>query len=378
MANMKAQIKFGSIRGIEIGLHYSWLIIAVLITVGLAGHFHAVNPDWGDVVIWSAAIITGALFFVFILVHELSHALVAGMRGARVKAITLFALGGVAQIEKDVSDATTEFWMAIAGPITSAVIGGLCLAAALGLGWQRTLNPATPLQAVLVWLGWINLALAGFNMIPGFPLDGGRVLRALLWWWTKNAERATRIAAGVGQVIAVLFIAYGLAGVLLGRGLGGLWIALIGWFLLEAARASVFQVELAHKLQGVKTSDVMTRDYETVEAGSSLEELAHLLLRTGRRCFVVKRDGYLQGLITAVDVGKVPREQWAATSVQAAMRPLAELHTVGPDTPLLQALEIMGTEDLNQLPVVSDHELLGLVSRGHILQVLQAKADLKV
>lgn len=375
---MKAQIKFGHIRGIEIGLHYSWLIIAVLITVGLAGHFHEVNPDWGEIVIWSSAVITGLLFFFFILVHELSHALVAGMRGARVKAITLFALGGVAQIEKDVSDATTEFWMAIAGPITSALIGLLCLGAALGLGWQRALNPSTPLQAVLVWLGYINLALAAFNMIPGFPLDGGRVLRALLWWWTKDAERATRWAAGVGQVIAVLFIAYGLAGVLLGRGLNGLWMAVIGWFLLEAARASVLQVELAQRLKGIKTGDVMARDYDTVEGSASLEELAHLLLRTGRRCFVVKRDGFLQGLITAVDVGKLPREEWASTSVQAAMRPLRELRTVGPDTPLMQALEIMGTEDLNQLPVVSDGELLGLISRGHILQVLQAKADLKV
>ena len=373
---MKAQIKFGHIRGIEIGLHYSWLIIAVLITVGLAGHFREVNPGWGEVVIWSSAIITGVLFFFFILVHELSHALVAGMRGAKVKAITLFALGGVAQIEKDVSDATTEFWMAIAGPITSALIGVACLGAAVGLGWKWALEPATPLQAILVWLGYINLALAAFNMIPGFPLDGGRVLRALLWWWTKNAERATRWAAGVGQVIAVLFIAYGLAGFLLGRGLNALWMAIIGWFLLEAARASVFQVELAQRLRGIKTGDVMARDYETVEASASLEELAHLLLRT--RCFVVKRDGYLQGLITAADVGKVPREEWASTSVQAIMRPLRELRTVGPDTPLLQALEIMGSEDLNQLPVVSDGELLGLISRGHILQVLQAKAELKV
>src|SRR5437588_1310058 len=177
---MQAQVKLGRISGISIGLHYSWFIIAVLIVLSLADRFHAVNQRWGEVVIWSAAIITAVLFFVTLLLHELAHSLVAKTRGLRVRAITLFALGGVSQIETEASDAKSEFWIAIAGPVTSVVIGLVVLGTAWVNGWKPGTEPATPVISVLVWLGYINIMLAVFNMIPGYPLDGGRVLRAVI------------------------------------------------------------------------------------------------------------------------------------------------------------------------------------------------------
>jgi len=206
---MKAQIKLFRIWGIQIGLHYSWLLIALLVTLSLAGQFQATNPQWGANVVWVIAILTALLFFAAIVLHELSHAAIAKARGLPVKSITLFALGGVAQIEKEASDPKTEFWMGIVGPITSALIGGICLALAVLIGWDPTARHQSPQLAMLVWLGIINIALAVFNMVPGFPLDGGRVLRAIVWWITGNAERATRIAATTGQAIAFVFIIVG-------------------------------------------------------------------------------------------------------------------------------------------------------------------------
>src|SRR5882762_7515687 len=175
---MKAQIKLFRIFGIQIGLHYSWLLIAVLIVLSLAGQFAATNPQWGANIIWFVAILTALLFFAAIVVHELSHAAVAKARGLPVRSITLFALGGVAQIEKEASDAKTEFWMGIAGPFTSLIIGAVCLGVAGAIGWKPTTDHESPLAAMLGWLGVINIALAVFNMVPGFPLDGGRVLGA--------------------------------------------------------------------------------------------------------------------------------------------------------------------------------------------------------
>ena len=186
---MKSQIKIGTVFGVELGLHYSWLVIALLITFSLVAQFHAQNRDWSEPLVWTVAIVTGVLFFACLFAHELSHAVVARARGLPIHKITLFLLGGVAQIEKEAADAKTEFWMAIVGPITSGILGLALLALAWLLGWVPRSSPTTPGTALLVWLGYINLALCAFNMIPGFPLDGGRVLRAVLWWSMGDAGR---------------------------------------------------------------------------------------------------------------------------------------------------------------------------------------------
>ena len=200
--NLQSQIKLGKIFGIQIGLHYSWFLIAVLIVYSLSSQFHATNPAWGDGLILTLAIATDLLFFVSLLLHELAHSLVASSNSLPVREITLFALGGVSQIEKNPLSAKVEFWMAFVGPLTSAVIGAICLTLARLIG-----DPSSdPAMAVLHWLGYINLTLAGFNMVPGYPLDGGRVLRALIWWNTGDADRSTQLAARAGQFVASGFI----------------------------------------------------------------------------------------------------------------------------------------------------------------------------
>lgn len=375
---MNSNVKLGRISEIEIGLHYSWFIIAALIVLSLAEHFRQVNPNWTMGQIWLAGLVTAALFFISLLLHELAHSLVAQARGLKVKAITLFALGGVSQLQDDASDAKTEFWVAIAGPIASLIIGFGCLAIALGLGWHRSTEPRTTVTGVLVWLGYINVVLAVFNMIPGFPLDGGRVLRSIVWAISKNADRSTCIAALVGQLVALLFILDGIWRFFAGAGLGGLWIAFIGWFLMDAAKASYAQVEITAAFRGMRVSQVMSRDCVTVNRGMSLQEFVDIyLLRTGQRCFAVEDQGRLVGLITPRDVGSIPRERWNRTTVREAMRPLQELYVITPDTPVLDALKLMARNDVNQLPVVVNGTLQGMVSRSQLVQLPQVRSELQ-
>ena len=307
----------------------------------------------------------------------MAHSLVAKAYSLKVRSITLFALGGVSQIESEASDAKSEFWIAIVGPLSSLVIGFALLFVARLSGWQPGTDPATPVMAVLLWLGYINIMLAAFNMVPGYPLDGGRVLRALIWWITHNADRATRLAAQVGQAVAFMFIMLGLYRFFAGANFGGLWLAFIGWFLLDASRRSHVQVELLDGLRGRPVADMMDRDCPTVEGHLSVQDFVHeYLLRSGRRCFAVVHNGQLSGLITPNEVKHVDRENWAQTSVQAAMRPLSQLRTIAPDTPAIQALEIMSREDINQLPVLFNGRLEGVFSRRHILGFLQNHAEL--
>jgi len=376
---MRSSIKLGTISGIEIGLHYSWFIIAALIAFSLGEHFRQVNPNWSTIEVWTAALLTAVLFFVTLLLHELSHSLVAQARGLKVRAITLFALGGVSQIERDAPDAKTEFWVAIAGPIASLVIGFGCLALAAAFGWKPSVEPRSAAAAVLVWLGYINVGLAVFNMIPGFPLDGGRVLRSIIWAITKDADRSTRIAARIGQVVAFLFIFDGIWQFFGGAGFNGLWMAFIGWFLMDAARASYAQVEVAATFRALPVSEVMSRDCVVVNRGMSLQEFVDdNLLRTGQRCFAVEDAGRLVGLITPRDVGTIPRELWGQTTVREAMRPLDSLHIVTPDTQVLDALKLMASNDVNQLPVVANGTLQGILSRSQVMQLLQARSELQL
>jgi Zn-dependent protease/CBS domain-containing protein len=374
---MKSQIKLGTVFGVELGLHYSWLVIALLITFSLVAQFHTVNRNWSELLVWTTAIITGLLFFACLFAHELSHALVAKARGLPIHKITLFLLGGVAQIEKEASDPKTEFWMAIVGPITSVLLGVILLAGARLAGWNPQTPPATPGTALLLWLGYINLALGAFNMIPGFPLDGGRVLHAILWWFMDDAERSTRAAAVVGQVIAVLFIAFGILRFFQGAGLGGLWIAFIGWFLLQAAGATYLQVRAGKLLRGLLVSDVMSTECPKVDRGMSVQEFVHdQLLRTGRRCFLVMENDRLVGLITGNEVRAVPAERWPYTTVRELMRPIDKIHVVARDMPAMEALQIMGREDVNQLPVISNGRVEGIVTRANLLEVLRSRASL--
>jgi len=374
---MQSHIKLGRVFGIEIGIHSSWFIIAWLITFSLAQRFRSADRDWSAALVWSAALATAILFFVSLLAHELAHSLVARSRKLPVRRITLFALGGVSVIEKEAPDAGSEFLIAIVGPLTSVVLGALMLWSAKALGNPDT-GPQTPSIAILYWLGYINLGLGVFNMLPGYPLDGGRVLRAVVWWLTGSMERATMIATRAGQVMAVIFIGLGIYQFFGGAGLNGLWIAFIGWFLLQAASGQYQELELKHALVGVRASDLMSRDCALVPGPTSVQDFVdEFVLRTGRRCFFVTVQDSIAGLITPHEVRALERSLWPFTPVQQIMKPLDQLHVVAPETPAMEALEIMAREDLNQLPVVSDHHVEGMLSRSHILGALRTRRELR-
>jgi Zn-dependent protease/CBS domain-containing protein len=371
---LRSQITLGRVFGIKIGLHYSWFLIALLIVFSLTAQFHESNANWGDGVIFTLAVATAILFFVSLLLHELAHSLVAESNGLPVREITLFALGGVSQIEKNPLSPKVEFWMAFVGPLTSAVIGGICLALARLLG-----DPSSdPWTAMLQWLGYINLSLAFFNLVPGYPLDGGRVLRALIWWKTGDADRSTQSAARVGQAVAYVFIAFGIFRFFQGAGIGGLWITFIGWFLLQASRESYSRVGLEHAFKGVKVADVMTRECPTVDGWLNVQNFVDgELLRTGKRCFFVVDKGEITGLVTPHEVKEIDRAKWPFITVHDIMRPLDDLRSVTPDESLTSALESMGRYDLNQLPVISNRHLEGVLSRAEILGYLQTHAELQ-
>lgn len=376
---MNAQIRLGKIFGIEIGLHYSWLIIAVLISLSLASYFAEAHPDWGKNVTTAMAILTAILFFSAIVVHELSHATVAKMNGLPVRSITLFALGGVAQIEKEPENAKTEFWLGIIGPMTSLTIGGICLGIARLLGWIPMTEPDTPLMAMLVWLGYVNIALAAFNMIPGFPMDGGRVMRSIAWWITGNRAKATKTAALIGQTLSIGFIIFGILLFFNGAGFGGLWIAFIGWFLLNSAKASYLEADLSQALSGVSVADLMLREIPVLDRFTSLQTIVDdYLLKSGKRCFIVTENDEPIGMITPHEITNFERRLWAFKTASDAMRPFETLHVVAPQMPVIEALEIIGRENVNQLPVVENSSLVGIISREQIINYLFTRKELNL
>ncbi len=375
---LPSSIRIGRVIGIPIGLHYSWFLIAALITFSLATHFKDTHPDWRGAVVWSVAAATAVLFFATLLAHELAHAIVAHARGLPVRSITLFALGGVASIERDAESAKAEFQIAAVGPIVSFAIGLACLAGARSLGWTVDGGAAGVAGSVIGWLGSINLVLAVFNLVPAYPLDGGRILRALLWALNGDRNRASRTAARVGQVLAAIFISWGLLQFIVGAGFGGLWLAFIGWFLFMAAQSSYDELSMGEALRGIRVADVMVADEcAIVDRDVTLQTLVDdVLLRTGRRCVMVKTGTHVSGLVTPHDVIEVDRRRWKDVTVGDVMRPLDTLKAVAPATPLMEALNSMVRSGINQLPVIVDGRVEGVVNRQQILQLLQSRAEL--
>jgi Zn-dependent protease len=376
--SMRSHIKLGRVCGVAIGLHYSWIVIAVLIATSLAGDFQSTQPEWGDAVVWGCATLTALLFFVTLVAHELAHAMVAKAQGRPVNSITLFALGGVAQIEDEPADAKSEFHMAIAGPLVSMAIGATCLGIVWGLGGLPLGASSDPVLSVLLWLGYINLSLAAFNMIPGYPLDGGRVLRSIVWWISGDAQRSTRIASRTGRVVAVMFVAGGILRFAAGGGFGALWIALIGWFLYNAAGSSYAQTRMSEILNGVRVGDLMTRDCPSVEAWTNLKAfLDDNALYSVRFCYIVTSNGQAAGLISTREVREIPPAQWMYKTVWDVMRPLDESPAIPSDAPIADALETMGRADVSQLPVAENGRIEGIISRANVLGFLEARSHMR-
>lgn len=360
-------LRIGHIFGIPIYLHPSWLIIFALITVTIGFQFTAEHPKWSATEHWALGIATSLLFFASVLFHELCHSVVALHYKLPVKSITLFVFGGLSAIEREPSKAGQEFKMAIAGPLSSLVLAGGFWAI---VRWG---HPGEAVGAMCTWLAVINLLLGLFNLIPGFPLDGGRVLRGIVWGITGDFKKASRIASGSGRFFAYVMILFGVWMALKGNWFGGLWLAFIGWFLLEAAKESYVQVALKDSLAGVRTDDVMNRDIPTVTRDMSIDEYIHQVLRTGRRAHIVVGGERPSGLISLQSARHVSRDEWANTSVQAVMVPFDKVQAAAPDEPVLQVLQRMQTSDINQMPVVSDGHIIGMIGRDTILQVLQTR-----
>ncbi len=359
--------RLGRIFGIPIYLHSSWFIIFALITLSLRTQFTSQHPGWSPAQHWALGIITSLLFFASVVIHELGHSVVAMRYRIPVISITLFVFGGLARIGREPSSAKQEFNIAVAGPVTSFLLAGaFYLLGRYSFGIEM-------LAATSQWLSQINFVLAVFNLAPGFPLDGGRILRALAWGITGDFSRATSIASRGGQVLAYLMIFLGIWQALNGNWVGGLWLAFIGWFLLTAAQESYAQVAIRNTLTGLRASDIMSHDVPTVPRDMSLEDYVHEVLRTGQRCHVVTGGGLPVGLVTLHSVREHPREEWANTSVQAAMRPVAKIHWASPTEPVLAVLQRMQSEDVNQMPVLDNGQIVGMVARDAILRVLQTR-----
>lgn len=376
---MQPLLRVGRVAGMEIGIHYTWLLIAVLITGSFIGYLSDTHPLWPPKTIWSAAIVISALFFGSVMLHELAHALVARAYGMRVRTITLFALGGVTRIDKQAANPAAELWMGLAGPLMSAGIGMVCGWLGVWWGHRSSSMNVQPVATVLLSLSSLNLMLAMFNLIPGFPLDGGRIVRAILWWVTGDDNRATRISSRAGQAVALAMFGLGLWEFLSAASLSGIWLSLLGWFLLDAATASYVQAEILTGLSNIRVGDLMSRECASVPADLSMQRLAEdYVLQTGRRCYAVEQCGRFVGMITSADLAKVERSRWHETPVMEVAHRLNELRSVSPDTPVVDALQTMGREDLNQLPVITAGRIEGLLSRSHILRALQARTELSM
>ena len=360
-------IRIGRIFGISIYLHPSWFLIFALITLSLRTQFTAQHPSWSPAQHWMLGVITSLLFFGSVIFHELSHSLVAKHYKIPVASITLFVFGGLARIGREPSSARQEFNIAIAGPISSFFLSAVFYFVGRYSGNLEMVG------ATSRWLAEINFMLAAFNLAPGFPLDGGRVLRSIAWRITGDFSKAARIASQAGQVFAYVMIFAGIWIALQGNWFGGLWWVFIGWFLLSAAQESYAQVAIRNTLAGVNAVDIMTQDVPTIPRDFSLENYVHEVLRTGRRCHIVTGNGAPVGLVTFHAAQGIPRDEWPNTSIQAAMRPMDKIKWAAPSEPVLSVLERMQAEDINQMPVLEGGRVVGMIARDSILRVLQAR-----
>lgn len=360
-------IPLGRVLGIPIGVHYSWFTIFVLLTWVLAVSYY---PDefqgWPAVTSWIMSALTAILLFVAVLLHELGHAAVALHFHVPVGGIVLFVFGGVAQIGEEPPSPLAEFWIAIAGPLVSFV-----LAAVLGL-LQAALSGVAPLLALTKYLAYVNGTLALFNLIPGLPLDGGRVFRAVVWAITHSLQRATLLAANLGRGISFLFIVLGVWQIVVGNFGTGLWVAFIGWFLETAARAEVRRQETKGLLAGHCASEAMDPDLEAIPAGTTLQQLVdrHILV-TGQHNFVIEGDNHDVGLLTHHQIKGVPRREWPATPASRIMMLTSQAKSVEPDSGLWMVLQEMERDGVTQLPVMADGQILGLLTREGIRRLLR-------
>ncbi len=374
---MGGAFSLGRIFGIQFRIHYSWFIIFVLITFSLSWqYFPYAYPAWSMPTYWLTGVATSLLFFTSVVAHELAHSLVGRANGIPVRSITLFLFGGVAHMSREASGHRAEFRMAMAGPLASLVIGGLFFLLHLLL---QDLNE--PIAALAFWLAQINVVLAIFNLIPGFPLDGGRVFRSLLWRFSGNYQRATRIAVEVGRGVGYLFVAAGIVLMFLypGRWFNGLWLAFIGLFLSYVATTSYRQAQWQAALQGVRVADVMTAYCPVISPDMTISRVVqeHVFI-SGHRCFMVTGNGELKGILTLRNIKSVDQKNWESTLAGEVMTPSERLKVVPPEEEVLGVIEQMEEYGISQMPVVSEGRIIGLIARDDIFRLLYTRSRLGI
>jgi Zn-dependent protease/predicted transcriptional regulator len=391
---MNSGVHIGRIFGINIQIDWSWVFIFLLVTWSLAvGLFPSWHPDWSPALSWVVALSASILFFASVLIHELAHSLVAKAKGLPVRRIILFLFGGVSNIEREPPSPKAEFIITIVGPVTSLALGAFFLMLSrFSIGGLSTVLPESsemvsqlsPLSTLLLWLGSINILLGIFNLIPGFPLDGGRVLRSLLWMATGSLRKATRWASGTGQAIAWIFIVTGVVMIFgaqipfFGTGLiNGLWLILIGWFLNGAAIAGYRQIVIRDLLEDVPVERLMRSEVPVVPPDLSVSDLVYQwIIGTDERAFPVLAGERLVGLVCLEDARKLPREAWNSTTVEQIMTRAEQLDVVSPREDANEAFEKLTRRDVRQVPVIQDGHLVGLLRRRDIVKWLQLHSEL--
>jgi len=374
---MGRAFNLGKVFGIQFRLHYSWFIIFFLITTSLSWQlFPDVYPGWPLALYWVVGIFTSLLFFASVTAHELAHSLVGRANGIPIMSITLFIFGGVARMTREATKARAELLMAVAGPACSLAIGGL-----FALIWFFIRGTVEPIAAMALWLAQLNVILVIFNLIPGFPLDGGRVFRSLLWRLTGNYRRSTRIATRVGQGVGYLFVLGGVLIILLHPfGLSwfdGLWLAFIGGFLENAASASYRQVKWRETLHSFPVSQAMTPGCPVVPSNVTIEQLVqNYIFLGGHHFFLVADEGELKGFLTLRNIRDVSRQNWGITQVKEIITPIDRLKVAYPDQDAQSILEQMDEVNISQMPVVSEGRVIGLITRDNLLRYLRIRSRL--
>jgi Zn-dependent protease/CBS domain-containing protein len=372
---MDASIRLGSIRGIPVGIHYSWFVVFFALSGILAlGQYPTNYPEWSDAGYWVVAVASVLLLFFSVLLHEFGHAVTAQKLGIPVISITLFIFGGVAAISQDAESPGDEFKIAIAGPIVSVLTGLTFAAIFIALG---EINEQA--SALVGYLALINIVLAVFNMLPGFPLDGGRVLRSIIWKVTGSVRRSTRIVATIGSLLGSLLFVLGIFAIFQGNLINGVYSVAIGWFLQNAASQGRQQVEQEVALRDVYVHDLMQHDPVTVDPGLDIQTLVDdYVLGQNVRGMPVCDDGRLVGIITVNDIKEISRDEWPRRQVSELMTGLAELQTVAELTPVNEVLRMMAEHDFHQIPVLRDGNLVGLITRSGLVRYLQYRQELGV
>ena len=369
---MNGAFNLGKVFGIQLRLHYSWFIIFALLT------FLLVSPYWYSLLWWVVGIAACLLFFGSVIAHELAHSLVGRANGIPVKSITLFLFGGVAQMTREAKRPNDELKMAAAGPLCSLAIGGV-------FSLISFLNPdmSMPVARMVQWLAFMNFALAAFNLIPGFPLDGGRLFRSAVWRFTGDYRRSTRIATRVGVGVGYSFIAGGIAVVFLHpfnlTWFSGVWMAFIGWFLKNAASASYRQAQWRETLKRFTAAQVMTVSCPVIPSDITISQLVQeYVLPRGCHLFMAADEGGLQGILTLQHIKSVPRQEWDVTQVKDVVTPIDKLKTAHPSQDALSVLEQMDESGINEVPVVSEGRVIGLIVRDDLVRFLHTRSELGI